>query len=81
MVLSGLFGELGRRGGAWEAWAMVRECFGEAWGHGESWGMVEKSLGRLGDDWEVWGGFGECSESFGEAQGGLGVCTIDVWLF
>ena len=31
---------------------MVRECFGEAWGHGESWGMVEKSLGRLEDGWE-----------------------------
>ena len=48
---------------------MVGECFGEAWGHGETWGMLGNALGRLGDGWEVWGRFGECS---GDALGRLG---------
>ena len=48
---------------------MVGECFGEAWGHGETWGMLGNALGRLGDGWEVWGRFGECS---GDALGSLG---------
>ena len=48
---------------------MVGECFGEAWGHGETRGMLGNALGRLGDGWEVWGRFGECS---GDALGSLG---------
>ena len=59
---------------------MVRECCGEACGHGENWGIIEKSLGKLEDGWGGLGRVGECSESLREAQGSLGVCSINVWL-
>ena len=53
-----LRGTFGGVVGLEEAWAMVRECFGEAWVLGESWGMFGNSLGRLGDGWggmeKVW---------------------------
>ena len=60
--------------GLGEAWAMDKECFGEASVHGESWGMFEILWVGSGMDGEIWGRFGECTWDAFERH-------VEAWVF